>query len=122
MLDGIQTIFDTGRSNKKHLINITELADQYTQEYCTALMALHAYTHCDMISVFKGARKVKSIKTLQRIPRYQSGLAQLGKRWEVTDIRALEGFTCLLYGSCKVLDIDSLRDVQLMKKCASMQA
>ena len=84
-------------------------------------MALHAYTRCDTTSAFKGADKVKPIKTLQRMPRYQSDLAQLGKGWEVTDelFTALEGFTCLLYGSRKVFDIDSLREVQLTKKCCN---
>ena len=28
-----------------------------------------------------------------------------------------EGFTCLLYGNRKVLDIDSLREKELMKTC-----
>ena len=117
----MQIIFDIGRRNKKQLINITDLGGQYAQEYCTALMALHAYTCCDTTSAFKGVGKVKPIKTLQRMPRYQSDLAQLGKGWEVTDklFTTLEEFTCLLYGSHKVLDIDSLREVQLMKKCGN---
>jgi len=32
----------TGTGNKQRLINITELAEDYTQSHCTALMCLHA--------------------------------------------------------------------------------
>eukprot|EP00794_Sanderia_malayensis_P021335 gene21335-23410_t len=104
MLDGIEIIFDTGRGNKKQLINITELANRYTQEYCTSLMSLHAFTRCDITNVFKGIGEVKPIKILQRMPRYQSGLAWLGKEWQVTDdlLSALEEFTCTMYGSRRV--------------------
>ena len=121
LLDGIQILFDTGRGDKKQLINITQLASQYTQEYCTALMCLHAYTRCDTTSRFKGVGRVKPIKILQRMPRFQSGLAQLGESWQVTDelFSALEGFTCMLYGSRKILGIDDLREVNLMKKCGN---
>ena len=121
LLNGIQILFDTGRENKKQLINITELASQYTQEYCTALMCLYAYTRCDTTSGFKGVGKVKPIKILQRMPRFQSGLVQLGESWQVTDelFSALEGFTCMLYGSRKILDIDDLREVNLIKKCGN---
>ena len=44
MLQGMEIIFDTGRGNKKQLINVMKIVKQCTQEYCTALMALHAYT------------------------------------------------------------------------------
>jgi hypothetical protein len=50
------------------LIDITKLAQQYQQELCTALLGLHAFTRCDTTSAFKGAGKVKPIKTLQKSP------------------------------------------------------
>ena len=46
--------FHTGSGNNKRLINITELVADYTKEYCTALTAVHAFTHCDSTSAFKG--------------------------------------------------------------------
>ena len=74
-----------------------------------------------MTSAFKCVGKVKPIKTSQRMPRHQSGLTQLGEGWKITDelFTTLEGFTCLLYGNRKILDIDSLREVQLMKTCGN---
>ena len=54
------TYFDTGTGNNKRLINITELVADYTQEYCTALTAVHAFSHCDSTSAFKGVGKIKA--------------------------------------------------------------
>ena len=36
-------VFDTGKGNKKRLINITALAEEMTQLYCSALLGLHAF-------------------------------------------------------------------------------
>jgi hypothetical protein len=67
-LQGVTILFDTGTGNKKRLIDITKLAQQYKQELCTALLGLHVFTRCDTTSAFKGIGKVKSIKTLQKSP------------------------------------------------------
>jgi hypothetical protein len=53
-LQGVTILFDTGTGNKKRLIDITKLAQQYQQELCTALLSLHAFTRCDTTSTFKG--------------------------------------------------------------------
>ena len=60
-------IFDTRTGNNKRLINMTNFVENLTQEYCTTLTALHAFTHCDSTSAFKGIGKVKPIKVMQRI-------------------------------------------------------
>jgi hypothetical protein len=60
-LQGVTILFDTGTGNKKRLIDITKLAQQYQQELCTALLGLHAFTRCDITSAFKGIEKVKPI-------------------------------------------------------------
>jgi hypothetical protein len=62
-LQGVTILFDTGTGNKKRLIDITKLAQQYQQELCTALLGMHAFTHCDTTSAFKEIGKVKPIKT-----------------------------------------------------------
>ena len=46
-LKDVVILFDTGTGNKQRLI--TELAEGYTQNHCTALMCLHAYTRCDFV-------------------------------------------------------------------------
>ena len=67
-LQGVTNIFDTGTGNKKRLIDITKLAQQYQQELCTTPLGLHAFTRCDTTSACKGIGKVKPIKTLQKSP------------------------------------------------------
>jgi hypothetical protein len=66
-LQGVTILLDTGTGNKKRLIDITKLAQQYQQELYTALLGLQAFTRCDT-SAFKGIGKVKPIKTLQKSP------------------------------------------------------
>ena len=54
----ITILFDTGSGNKRRLLNISDLASQYAQRTCTALMSLHALnTHCDTTSAYKGMGK-----------------------------------------------------------------
>jgi hypothetical protein len=55
-------LFDTGTGNKQRLLNMTELADAYTPDYCTALMGVHAYSGCDTKSAFKGVGEMKPIR------------------------------------------------------------
>ena len=53
-LQGVTILFDTETGNKKRLIDITKLSQQYQQELCTALLSLHAFTCCDTTSACKG--------------------------------------------------------------------
>jgi hypothetical protein len=60
---GVTILFDTGTGNKKRLVDITKLAQQYQQELCTTLLGLHALTRCDKTRL-RGLEK--PIKTLQK--------------------------------------------------------
>ena len=103
--------FDTGTGNNKRLINITELVADYTQEYCTALTAVHAFSHCDSTSAFKGVGKIKPVKILQKLPRYQRVLATLRNKWTVSEemVAELEAYTCTIYGKGRSQSIDEVR-------------
>ena len=39
-------LFDTGAGNKQRLVNISQLSNTLTPQYCNALLALHAYSGC----------------------------------------------------------------------------
>ena len=112
--------FDTGTANNKRLVNITELVANYTQEYCTALTALHAFSHCDTTSAFKGIGKIKPVKILQKHPRFQHVLAGLGEEWAVSEemIDDLETFTCAIYGKCRSHSVDDVRSSLIKEKCS----
>ena len=115
----VTLLFDTGSGNKKRLVNVTELARGYGRQFCSAVMALHAFTHCDTTSAFKGVGKVRPIKLLQKMPAYQPVLASLGDEWTVTDgaFIKLEEFTCALYGKLRHKSVDDLRYDILQQKC-----
>ena len=53
-LSGIIVFFETGNKNKRKLINITSLGLNYSEQYCKAVLGLHAFTGCDSTSAFKG--------------------------------------------------------------------
>ena len=74
LLGGIEVIFDTGSRNKRRLISITNMVEDMTQEHCTAIMALHAFTRCDTTSSFKGIGKTKPIKLLAKYRRFEMAL------------------------------------------------
>ena len=117
----VTIIFDTGTGNHKRLINVTELAEQFTPQYCTSLLALHAFTHCDTTSAFKGIGKIKPLKIIQKNPKFQAALADLGKTWELSDELgdAMEEFTCAIYGRQRVKSTDKLRHILITEKCKS---
>jgi len=108
-------LFDTGTGNKQRLINITELAEGYTQNHCTALMCLHAYTRCDTTSAFKGVGKVRPLKTLQKTPKFAAVLSRLGEEWNINEdlINDLEDFTCAIYSRARVHKVDELRHIRI---------
>ena len=108
--------------NNKCLGNITELVANYTQEYCTALKALQAFSHCDTTSAFKGIGKIKPVKILQKHPRFQHVLAGLGKECAVSEemVDDLEMFTCAIYGKCRSHSVDNVRS-SLIKETCSMK-
>ena len=98
---------------------MTNFVENLTQEYCTALTALHAFTHCDSTSAIKGIVKVKPIKVMQKNLRFQRVLAKLGEQWYVSEevISGLEAFNCAIYGRSCITSVDELRCILIIEKC-----
>ena len=115
----VNILFDTGTGNKKRLINITQMAHGYGQQFCTALLGLHAFTHCDTTSAFKGIGKVRPIKLLQKSPQLVEALSQLGDMWDPPErlVDDLEEFTCAMYGRTHHKSVDAVRYAILSEKC-----
>ncbi len=59
-------LFDSRIGNDRRILDITKIADDFTERRCTALLTLHAFTRCDTTSAFKGIGKVKLIKILEK--------------------------------------------------------
>ena len=120
-------LFDTGFRSKRRLLNISQLARDFTQIYCDALLGLHAFTRCDTTSAFKGIGKVKPIRLLQKMPRFQSIFQSLGKSWDVSEdvFLHLEEFTCFMYKQKLTkrnhVSVDDLRYDMIFEKCRSKE-
>ena len=82
------------------MINLNLLASGYTQEFCSVLLCVHAFTKCDSVSAFKCIGKVKSIKWMRKSPKYLKVLASVDESWHVAVelIADLEVFTYAMYG------------------------
>lgn len=96
-IEGVTLLFYTGKGNKKRLVSVTGLAGELTQQYCSALLALHAFSGCDTASAFKGKGKLKPLKTLMQKPKFMDTFAKLGDSWEAEGkiLDDIEDFTCM---------------------------
>jgi len=115
----VTILFDTGKGDKKRLIDISDLATGLTEPFCTAVLSLDAFTGCDSTSAFKGKGKVKAVKILQQKLAFVQTLAELGDTWEVKDgvIDKWESFTGCVYGRPRFSKVDDLRYQLLKEKC-----
>ena len=118
-LDGTNIYFETGKKNKKRLINITELGAHYSKEYCKALLGLHAFTGCDSTSAFKGKGKVRAMKWMLKDDIILKAAAALGNEWTVSEenITGMERLACRLYGSQRINDVNECRYIKLTSAC-----
>jgi len=114
----IRVLFDTGTGDKRKVIDVTKLATTYGQPLCTALLALHAVTHCDTTSAMKGIGKVKPLKQLLKHEEFLC-IGALGENWDVPDslYKDIERFTCAMYGKHHYSSVDELRHDLLKQKC-----
>ena len=53
-LQGIDILFETGKGNKKRLINVGKLAQVLSPLLYDAFLGVHAFTGCDSTSAFRG--------------------------------------------------------------------
>ena len=56
---------------------MNNIAETFSQEECSALLGLHAFTGRDTCSAFKGIGKIKPIKVLQKNANFNDMLASL---------------------------------------------
>ena len=117
-LDGLMVFFETGTKNKKRLINMSSFKTVYSEEYCKALLSLHAFTGCDSTSAFKGKGKVRALKHLLKDKDMLQAFAALGNQWSVPDdISQLEKLTCKLYGTPHANTVNECRYIKLISAC-----
>ena len=104
-------IFDTGHGNQRRLLDLSALSMAYGQEYCEAILSLHAFSHCNTASAFVHIGKVKPIKTLEKFPRFQQSLRELGQNWKLAECTWLTWN--ILYVHCM-----GVPDTMMLTNCA----
>ena len=115
----IPVFYDTKVAGKKRIINIESLGRNYGPKLCVAMLGLHAFTHCDSTSAFKGRGKRRAFKLLEKKLDYHDIFAAIGNDWVVSNdvIDGLEKFTCELYGKSNFNSINAARYYILKSKC-----
>ena len=114
----VNIIFDMG----DRLININQLAEDFSQEHISALLALHAFTGADCTSAFKGKGKVRPIKILNQNSKFMQIFAEVGNSWELDEqiLSGVQEFTCRLYGfNSRIKKVDEAREIKIKKMCGS---
>ena len=116
-LSDITVMFDTGKENQRRLIDTSSLAKELTQQYCTALRVLHAFTGCNTTSTFKGKGKIRPIKLVKSKSSFIETFASLGGSWKVFEhtLVELEEFTCLVYKNKYTLKLSMTSDIACLK-------
>ena len=108
---------DTGTGKNRKLINVSEIAKDKGQEYCSTMLGLYDFSGQDAISAFKGKGKVGPLKKLTKNPKYMKAFQRLGDDWTVDDTvyKDLEAFTCLMYGYPREKSVNVVRSKMLKK-------
>ena len=118
-MQGLNAFIDTGNSNNRRLIDVTEYASGLSIERCSGLLGLHAFTRCDTTSSFKETVQVKPIKVLDKNYNFKLPLSQTGSSFSVSaDLEVeLEEFVFLLYSREHHKETNELRISILQEKC-----
>ena len=92
--------FDTGSGKHRQIINISDTATNFGQNYCTALLGMHIFTGEDCASAFKGKGKIGPLKKMLKFPRFQKAFEELGLDWSLNPntLSEVEKFVCAMYG------------------------
>jgi len=110
---------DTGEK----LINISHLADNYSQEHIAGMLVLHAFTGAVCTSAFKGKGKVRPMKLLSQNSMFIHIFGAVGSTWMLSDdhiVHGIEEFTCRLYGvGPRVKQVDVAREIKVKNICGS---
>ncbi|KAL8610714.1 hypothetical protein ACOMHN_016697 [Nucella lapillus] len=101
----------TGTRTRTHLLDINKIAASLGPDVCKALIGMHAYTGCDIVSAFAGKGKLNALKILKGDEDVKQAFLELGESWELTSelFQHLERFTCIWYSKQGPSDVNVLR-------------
>ena len=90
---------------------MTQLADEFRQDFCNVVLGLYVFTGEDTNAAFKGKGKVNPLKKLQTHQSNQACFRSLGESYEITEdtINNIEAFVCVMYGYPRIKSVDAVR-------------
>ena len=90
---------DNGSGKNRQFVSLDSI--DITEDFCSALIGLHALTGNDYNSSFFRKGKDKCWKLLEIFPRFLSNLQRLGTNLVLDEetIKGIEEYVCYLYGS-----------------------
>ena len=96
---------------------MSDLAEDFGESYCEALLGFHVFTDEDTINAFRGKGKINPLKKMLKKPRFQNTFQNLGKELVPCQklIEELEEFTCEMYGYPRVKQVNKVRSLMLNK-------
>ena len=88
-----------GKKNSVRLIDIQRLGVMLGKDICAALIGVHAYTGCDMVSAFSGHGKIKALNLINKSSEYRELFTSFGQEFQVTEnyFQRIQAFTCSMY-------------------------
>lgn len=113
-------LFDTGKGDKRRLIDVKKVAEVEGREICNALPAIHAFTGCDTSSAFVKRGKTGPLKLLKsQRDDFLDAFLSLGRSPDVSDhlYEKLEHFVCIMYSRRSATkDVNILRHAKFAER------
>ena len=110
--------FDTGVGDRRRWIDISLLHQSMNEDLISSLLGFHAFTGCDSTSSFVRKGKLKPLRFLNNSKHFQSTFQGIGEQPSISkEIKEeLENFTCKMYGSSGISNINTLRFVKAKER------
>jgi hypothetical protein len=85
---------------------------------------MHAFTGCDTVEALAGRGKLNALKLVKSEVCFQNTFGMLGGEWDVARelYEQLETFTCALYGSKTLTDVNKLRYTMFCAKKGNIES
>ena len=100
-----------GSQSRTRFVNLTDISNVLGPDVSSCLPGMHAFTGCNSVSAFAGKGKAVALKRLRKFSVFHEAFVSMGQQNEISAelLKQLEAFTCSLYSSKPITDINQLR-------------
>ena len=114
----------SGSQSRTRFVNLTEISNVLGPDVSSCLPRMHAFTGCDSVSAFAGKGKVAAPKLLRKFSVFHEAFVSMRQQNEISAelLKHQEAFTCSLYGSKTITDINQLRYAMFCAKRGKIES